>query len=180
MLFASSAMYAQGVQTGSAYDFNFSAIDSSPLPFSSYKDKVVLVVNTASFCGFTKQYAGLEAVYEKYKDRGLVVLGVPSNDFGDQEPGSNAEIAQFCTGSFNVTFPMTEKYDVKGPKAHPFYKWAVSVLGEKASPNWNFHKYLVGADGKLIAGFATTVEPGSPKIIGAIETALANIPKTGG
>ena len=180
MFFAASAVHAQGIQQGTAYDFAFDAIDSKPLPFAQFRGKVVLVVNTASFCGFTKQYAGLEAIYEKYKDRGFVVLGVPSNDFGEQEPGTNAEIATFCQGAFNVTFPLTDKYDVKGATAHPFYKWAVTTLGDAAAPKWNFHKYLVGADGKLIAAFATTVEPNAPKIIAAIETALSAVPKSNG
>lgn len=180
MLFAASEVHAQGTQRGSAYDFAFDAIDAKPLPFSQFRGKVVLVVNTASFCGFTKQYGGLEAVFEKYRDRGLVVLGVPSNDFGDQEPGSNAEIATFCQGAFNVTFPLTEKYDVKGANAHPFYKWAVATLGASAAPKWNFHKYLVGADGQLIASFATTVEPDAPKLVAAMEAALAAVPKAGG
>ncbi len=180
MLFAASEVRATGPQAGSAYDYSFTAIDSKPLPFAEFRGKVVLVVNTASFCGFTKQYAGLEAIYEKYRDRGLVVLGVPSNDFGDQEPGSNAEIATFCQGAFNVTFPLTEKYAVKGDSAHPFYKWATATLGTSAAPKWNFHKYLVGADGKLVASFATTVEPDAPKVVTAIEAALAAIPKAGG
>ena len=180
MLFAVSEVRAQGTQLGSAYDFAFEAIDSTPLPFAQFRGKVVLVVNTASFCGFTKQYAALEAIYEKYRSRGFVVLGVPSNDFGDQEPGSNAEIAQFCQGAFNVTFPLTEKYDVKGNNAHPFYKWALATFGNAAAPKWNFHKYLVGADGKLLASFATTVEPDAAKITSAIEAALADTPKAGG
>lgn len=180
MLFAVSEVRAQGAQLGSAYDFAFEAIDSTPLPFAQFRGKVVLVVNTASFCGFTKQYAALEAIYEKYRSRGFVVLGVPSNDFGDQEPGSNAEIAQFCQGAFNVTFPLTEKYDVRGNNAHPFYKWALATLGNAAAPKWNFHKYLVGADGKLLASFATTVEPDAVKITSAIEAALADTPKAGG
>jgi glutathione peroxidase len=173
MLFSAAEVRAAGPQVGSSYDFTFTAIDSKALPFSQFRGKVVLVVNTASFCGFTKQYAGLEAIYEKYKERGFVVLGVPSNDFGDQEPGSNAEIATFCQGAFNVTFPLTEKYAVKGEGAHPFYKWAVATLGMSAAPKWNFHKYLVGADGTLIASFATTVGPDAPKLISAIEAALA-------
>ncbi len=180
MLFAASEVHAQGAQAGSAYDYKFEAIDSTELPLTQFRGKVVLVVNTASFCGFTKQYAGLEALYEKYRGRGLVVLGVPSNDFGDQEPGTNAEIATFCQGAFNVTFPLTEKYDVKGSNAHPFYKWALATLGSAAAPKWNFHKYLVGADGKLIASFATTVEPDAPKLVAAIEQAIAGVGKTGG
>ena len=165
------------MQSDSAYDYTFEAIDEKPLPFSDFRGKVVLVVNTASFCGFTKQYAGLEAIYEKYKDRGFVVLGVPSNDFGEQEPGTNAEIATFCQGAFNVTFPLTTKYSVNGAGAHPFYKWAKSVLGDNAAPTWNFHKYLVGADGKLVASFTTTIEPDAPQVVKAIETALAAVGK---
>ena len=173
MLFAASEVRAGPVQSGSAYDFSFTAIDGTPLPMSQFRGRVVLVVNTASFCGFTKQYDGLQKLYETYKDRGLVVLGVPSNDFGDQEPGTNTEIAQFCQGAFNVTIPLTTKYDVKGPDAHAFYKWALATLGDDAAPRWNFHKYLIGADGKLIVSFATTVEPGSSKITSSIEAALA-------
>ncbi len=180
MLFAVSEVHAEGPQQGSAYDLAFDAIDMKPLPFSTFRGKVVLVVNTASFCGYTKQYAGLQALYEKYRDRGLVVLGVPSNDFGQQEPGTNAEIAQFCQGAFNVTFPLTDKYDVVGPNAHPFYKWAASTLGDTAAPKWNFHKYLVGADGKLIVSFATRVEPDSPQVTKAIEAALAQVSAAGG
>lgn len=180
MLFSAAEVHAQGTQQGSAYDFTFDAIDMKPLPFSAFRGKVVLVVNTASFCGYTKQYTGLQAIYDKYKDRGLVVLGVPSNDFGQQEPGSNSEIAQFCQGAFNITFPLTDKYDVVGAGAHPFYKWAASTLGDAAAPKWNFHKYLVGADGKLIVSFATRVEPDAPQVTKAIEAALAQVPKAGG
>jgi glutathione peroxidase len=171
-LLAPGEVRAGEMQTGRATDFTFTAIDGTPLPLSSFAGKVVLVVNTASFCGFTKQYDGLQKLYSAYKDRGLVVLGVPSNEFGQQEPGTNAEIAQFCQGAFNITFPLAEKVSVIGGGAHPFYKWAASVLGPSAVPKWNFHKYLVGADGKLIAGFATSVEPSSPKVVQAIEAAL--------
>ncbi len=164
---------AADTQAGRATDFAFTAIDGTALPMSTFAGKVVLVVNTASFCGFTKQYDGLQKLYATYKDRGLVVLGVPSNEFGQQEPGKNSEIAEFCQGAFNVTFPLAEKTDVTGPAAHPFYKWVVAVLGSGAAPKWNFHKYLVGADGKLIASFATAVEPGSAKVVQAIEAALA-------
>ena len=170
-LLAAGEVRAGQDQTGRATDFTFEAIDGTPLPMSSLAGKVVLVVNTASFCGFTKQYDGLQKLYETYKDRGLVVLGVPSNDFGDQEPGTNAEIATFCQGAFNVTFPLTQKYVVKGSAAHPFYKWAASVMGD-AAPKWNFHKLLIGRDGKLIASFATTMEPGSAKVKQAVEAAL--------
>jgi glutathione peroxidase len=174
-LLAPAEIRAADTQAGRATDFAFTAIDGTPLPMSTFAGKVVLVVNTASFCGFTKQYDGLQKLYATYQDRGLVVLGVPSNEFGQQEPGKNSEIAEFCQGAFNVTFPLTEKASVIGSEAHPFYKWAASVLGGSAAPKWNFHKYLIGADGKLIASFATSVEPGSAKVIQAIETALAAV-----
>ena len=171
-MMAAPEVRVRGTQTGSAYDFAFQAIDGTTLPLSGLAGKVVLVVNTASECGFTRQYAGLQSLYEKYRDRGLVIVGVPSNDFGDQEPGSSTEIAQFCERRFKVTFPLTEKYDVIGSAAHPFYAWAASVLGDAGAPKWNFHKFLIGRDGKLIASFATTVEPSSAKVTQAIEAAL--------
>lgn len=155
-----------------AYDFSFNSIDGAPLPLTSFKDKVVLVVNTASKCGLTPQYEGLEKLYSDYKDKGLVVLGVPSNQFAGQEPGTDAEIADFCMTNFSVDFPMTSKTDVKGDEAHPFYKWAKDTLGEPAEPVWNFHKLLVGKDGKLIRAFGPRTEPLDNEITGAIEAAL--------
>lgn len=155
-----------------AYDFSFDAIDGAALPLTTFKDKVVLVVNTASKCGLTPQYEGLEKLYSDYKDKGLVVLGVPSNQFAGQEPGTDAEIADFCTTNFSVDFPMTSKTDVKGDEAHPFYKWAKDTLGEPAEPVWNFHKLLVGKDGKLIRAFGPRTEPLDGEITGAIEAAL--------
>ncbi len=172
-LLAPGEVRARDGQTGRATDFAFTAIDGTPLPLSAFAGKVVLVVNTASFCGFTKQYAGLQKLYDTYKDRGLVVLGVPSNEFGEQEPGAHGEIAQFCERAFKVTFPLTEKARVSGSAAHPFYQWAAAVFAGSAAPKWNFHKFLVGRDGQLIASFATAVEPGSAKVIQAIEAALA-------
>ncbi len=179
-LLAPGVVQAGEQQKGRATDFTFTAIDGSALPLSTFAGKVVLVVNTASFCGFTKQYDGLQTLYDTYEDRGLVVLGVPANDFGEQEPGSNAEIAQFCQGGFNITFPLTEKVAVKGAAAHPFYKWAAAVLGDSAAPKWNFHKYLVGADGRLIMSFATSIEPGSHTMRAAIEAALAKATQPAG
>ena len=132
LLITAATAHAQGtMNNASAHDFDFQSIDSKPLAFDSFRGKVVLVVNTASFCGYTKQYAGLEALYQKYKDRGLVVLGVPSNDFGEQEPGTNAEIAAFCQGAFNVTFPLTEKYDVLRARPHtPSTSGRAATLGD--------------------------------------------------
>jgi len=161
-----------GQATSSAYDFAFTSIEGEPLPLSEFKGKAVMVVNTASFCGFTRQYAGLQEVWERYRDRGLVVLGVPSNDFGGQEPGAEAEIKQFCEVNFDVDFPLTEKAQVVGSAAHPFYRWAAEQLGAAAAPRWNFHKYLVGPDGRLVAWFPTTTEPTAPEVSKAIEASL--------
>lgn len=137
-------------QQGSAHDFTFTAIDGGSIALADYAGKAVLVVNTASECGFTKQYTALQAVWEGWRDRGLVVLGVPSDDFGGQEPGSEAEIQAFCETTFGVDFPMTAKQHVKGTDAHPFYQWAREVVGPVGAPQWNFHKYLIGPDGALV------------------------------
>jgi glutathione peroxidase len=148
-------------------------IEGKPMPLSAYKGKVLVVVNTASFCGFTKQYTGLQKLHETYESKGLVVVGVPSNDFGGQEPGSSEKIKEFCEGNFGITFPMTDKNVVKGDGAHAFYKWAAEVLGAKAAPGWNFHKYVVGRDGRLVQSFFSGAEPGSKEVISAIEAELA-------
>lgn len=147
------------------------AIDGKPFPKGAFADKVVLLVNTASFCGFTPQYKGLQALWERYRSRGLVVLGVPSNDFGNQEPGSEAKIKEFCEVNFGVTFPLTTKQRVRGPDAHPLYRWAARAHPE-AVPQWNFHKLLIGRDGRLLAAFPSKVEPTSPRLTEAIEGAL--------
>ncbi len=160
-------------QTGSAHDFAFTSIDGSPMPLSRYAGKVLLVVNTASLCGFTPQYRGLQALHERYGERGLVVIGAPSNDFGGQEPKSASEIKEFCQGAFGVTFPLTEKVGVTGPNAHPFYKWARETGGQKLAPRWNFHKYLISADGKLVGAFSTRVKPEAQEVTDAIEQQLA-------
>jgi glutathione peroxidase len=156
-----------------AYNFSFEAIEGGRMPLEQWRGKVLLVVNTASFCGFTPQYEGLQAVWQRYSERGLVVIGVPSNDFGGQEPNSEREILGFCKGAYNVTFPLTSKQVVSGSQAHPFYRWAVDSLGAGAAPKWNFHKYLVGRDGNLLAAFPTRVPPQAPEVIRAIEAALA-------
>lgn len=155
-----------------AHDFRFTAIEGGELPMATFKGKAVLVVNTASQCGFTPQYEGLQALWQAYRDRGLIVLGVPSNDFGGQEPGSNAEIKKFCEINFQVDFPMTEKVAVKGAGAHPFYKWAADELGALATPKWNFHKYLVGPDGRLVNWFSTPTGPDALRLRNAIEKVL--------
>ena len=175
VLFLMAAMTAPTAEPAktNAFDYEFEAIEGGKLPLSQWRGKVLLVVNTASFCGFTHQYDGLQKLWERYEGKGLVVLGVPSNDFGEQEPKSESEILNFCQGAFNVTFPLTTKQSVKGADAHPLYRWAREVLGAGAAPRWNFHKYLVGRDGKLIAGYESTVEPLSAKMTSAVEAALA-------
>jgi len=166
------ALFGAGAATTSMHRFDFTSIDGEPLPMREFAGRAVLVVNTASLCGFTYQYEGLQAVWETYRERGLVVLGVPSNDFGRQEPGSAAEIKDFCEVNFNVEFPLTAKQVVSGDGAHPFFREAVRVLGPEAAPRWNFHKFLVAPDGDLIGAWPSRVEPGSPEITRAIETAL--------
>jgi len=156
----------------SAHDFEFTSIDGEPLKLSQFAGKAVLVVYTASQCGFTPQYRGLEALWAKYRGRGLVVLGVPSNDFGRQEPGTEAEIKEFCANKYKVTFPMTSKNAVLGASAHPFYKWVVSQAGEAAAPRWNFHKYLIDAKGELAGTFGSKVAPEDAALITAIEAEL--------
>ena len=172
LMVAPASVIAGPSQMGSAFDFNFTSIDGKPMPLSAYAGKVLVVVNTASFCGFTKQYAGLQKLQETYDKQGLVVIGVPSNDFGGQEPGSSGNIKEFCEGNFGITFPLTQKNVVKGDGAHPFYKWAAGVLGTKAVPGWNFHKYLVGRDGRLVQSFFSGTEPNAKELIAAIEAEL--------
>ena len=156
----------------SAHDFTFTTIDNKPLDLKAFAGKPVLVVNVASFCGLTPQYAGLQKLHETYGAKGLVVLGVPSNDFGAQEPKTEPEIAKFCETSFGVTFPMTSKQKVIGPDAHALYRWIAAEAGDAATPKWNFHKYLLGKDGSLLGTFGSRVTPDAPEIKGAIESAL--------
>ena len=173
-MFGFTSTKAAEPQKGSAYDYSFTTlIGEKPLPLSQFKGKVILIVNTASQCGFTKQYSGLQKLYDDYHDKGLVILGVPSNDFGGQEPGSSDEIAQFCKLNYGVTFPMAAKQVVSGDAAHPFYLWARETLGFGTAPKWNFHKYLVARDGALIDHFNSTTAPDSERLIKAIEAALA-------
>jgi glutathione peroxidase len=158
---------------GTAYDFQFATIDGKPMELAAWRGKALLIVNTASFCGYTKQYAGLQELWTRYEKAGLVVIGVPSNDFGEQEPKSEGEIKTFCQGAFGVTFPLTSKQHVVGTNAHPFYKWAAEAMGPAGVPNWNFHKYLVGRDGRLLRSFSTKVPPTSEDITDWIDKALA-------
>jgi glutathione peroxidase len=155
------------------HDFVLTGIDGRPMPLSQFKDKPVLLVNTASECGFTPQYEGLEKLYETYKDRGLVIVGVPSNDFGGQEPGAAEDIATFCKVNYGVTFPLADKSAVKGADAIPVYKWAGEEAGFLGRPSWNFHKYLFGKDGRFVSWFSTPTDPMSSKVLDAIEAVLA-------
>jgi glutathione peroxidase len=157
----------------SAHEFSFETIDGTgAVALDALAGKAVLVVNTASACGYTLQYRGLQELWETYRDRGFVVLGVPSNDFGAQEPGSESEIETFCTTEFQVDFPMTKKQTVIGAGAHPFYHWIASSLGEDVAPKWNFHKYLIGRDGALAGTFPSKVEPMSDEMKSQIEALL--------
>ena len=156
----------------SAYDFDFVSIDGATLPLAQYRGKPLLVVNTASFCGFTPQYEDLEAVRRRYRDRGLVVIGVPSNDFGEQEPGTASEIKQFCESRYKVDFPLTGKEDVVGPSAHPFFRWIADELGDAGVPRWNFHKYLVAPDGTLAGAWPSRVRPTDSEVVSEIERLL--------
>lgn len=156
----------------SAHDFTLTRIDGKPLPLADYKGKVVLLVNTASFCGFTPQYDGLQKLQQSYAAKGFTVIGVPSGDFMSQEYDDNAKIKEFCDTKFGITFPMAEKAVVKGPKAIPLYRWAKAQVPTENEPKWNFHKFLIGKDGHVIAGFNSKVEPGSPELQAAIEKAL--------
>jgi glutathione peroxidase len=162
------------------YDFTLNSIDGRPTALSNFKGKVMLLVNVASRCGFTPQYAGLESLYEKYKDRGFVIVGIPANNFGGQEPGTNQEIKSFCTAKYHVSFPMMAKVSVKGSDITPLYAF---LTDKNLHPEtggdigWNFTKFLVGPDGKVIARFDSKVEPESPEVTSAVEKSLAELNK---
>ena len=154
------------------YDFELESITGETISLDKYEGKTVLLVNVASNCGFTKQYTDLQNLWEKYKERDLIVLGVPSNQFGEQEPGSNVEIKNFCETNFNINFPMTSKYNVKGENAHDVYKWAKYAFGKSAVPKWNFHKILIDKHGKIHDTYASFTNPMSKKIISELEKIL--------
>ena len=155
------------------YEFEFKSIDGKQIKLSDYENKVILIVNVASRCGFTKQYDDLQNLWANYKDKNLIVIGVPTNDF-KQEPSSNAEIKDFCEQNFNINFPMTEKINVLGKKSHPFYKWAKDNYGIGAVPKWNFHKIIVGKDGKVANTFSSITKPSSRKFVNFIEDQIKN------
>ena len=156
-----------------AYDFSFNSIDGNSIKLDEYKNQIIVVVNVASRCGYTPQYEDLQKLWKNYKKMGLVVIGVPTNNF-KQEPGSNEEIKNFCETSFGIDFPMTKKMDVIGKDAHPFFKWAKKNHGISAIPKWNFHKIIIGKDGKVIDTFASFTKPSSSKFIKIIEEEIKN------
>jgi glutathione peroxidase len=170
---ACPAAYAQApaVSRPTAFTFSFAGLDGGAIRLAEHAGKPILVVNTASLCGFTPQYAGLQQLWTRYRDRGLLIVGVPSNDFGGQEPGGAAEIDRTAHGNYGVSFPLTAKSEVKGADAHPFYKWAALERPGEA-PRWNFHKYLIGRDGRIAAAFPTQIEPTDARVIAAIEKQL--------
>ena len=156
-----------------AYEFSFKSIDGGNINLQNYKNNVIVVVNVASRCGFTNQYEDLQNLWSKYKDKDLVVVGVPTNNF-KQEPGSNKDIKDFCETNFNISFPMTEKMDVIGGNAHPFFEWAKENHGRSAIPKWNFHKIIIGKDGKVADTFTSITKPSSKKFINLIEKEIKN------
>jgi len=157
-----------------AYEFYFNDLDGSLLKLSDYKNKVIVIVNVASKCGFTNQYEDMQNIWESYQEKGLIVIGIPSNDFGQQEPGNSKEIKNFCESKFGITFPMTEKLSVKGNEAHPFYIWARENHGKSAIPKWNFHKIIIDKSGKIAETFASLTNPSSKKFKRTIENLIAN------
>ena len=150
-----------------AYAFSFARLDGGDIRLADFAGKPILVVNTASLCGYTPQYAGLQELWIRFHDRDLMIVGVPSNDFGGQEPGTAADITETANHRYGVTFPLAAKAVVKGPAAHPFYKWAAAERPLE-TPRWNFHKYLIGRDGRIAAVFSTQTEPNDPKVVAAI------------
>ena len=155
------------------YEFEFNGIDGNKIKLSNFKNKVLIVVNVASRCGYTPQYEGLQMLWSNYKNKNLVVIGVPTNNF-KQEPGNNKEIKDFCETNFGINFPMTEKTNVIGKDAHPFYKWAKKNHGIAAIPKWNFHKIVIGKNGKIVDTFASFTKPTSKKFLNLIEKEIKN------
>ncbi len=168
---ARSARAQTAMSRMTAYSFSFQGLKGGDIRLTDFAGKPLLVVNTASLCGFTPQYAGLQEIWTQFRDRGLTVIGVPSNDFGAQEPGGASDITQTAEHTYHVTFPITAKTVVKGPNAHPFYKWAAAERPGDL-PSWNFHKYLVGRDGYLADAFSSRVEPTDTRVVTAIARSL--------
>jgi glutathione peroxidase len=160
------------VTPDSAHAFTFKSLEGKPMPLAQFAGKPMVIVNTASKCGFTPQYEGLEALWQAKRDKGLVILGVPSNDFAGQEPGSASEIQSFCQVRYGVDFPLTEKVHVKGAEAHPLFRWIGDEGGFLAKPHWNFYKYLIGPDGQFVDWFSSITAPGSGRFNRAVEKLL--------
>lgn len=169
---AGAAASPAGGQTARGFGFAFDGLTGGRIELAAFRGRAVLIVNTASRCGYTGQYQGLQALWQSYRARGLTVVGVPSNDFGNQEPGTAAQIATFCELNFGVTFPMAARTAVTGQAAHPFYRWAAATAGRAAVPRWNFHKILLAPDGRIVATFPSAVAPSDPALRRAIEAAL--------
>lgn len=172
---AAAALLAASLPAGAAcpplLDHRATTLKGEPIDLCGFAGQVVLVVNTASYCGYTNQYKGLESLYQRFRERGLVVLGVPSNDFGAQEPGTDAQVADFCERTYKVRFPMLAKSVVSGPGASALYRGLAAATGEK--PGWNFHKYVIGRDGRAAASFPSKVDPEDPRVLAAVEKAIA-------
>jgi glutathione peroxidase len=176
LLLTGAALAATLLGASTVLDFTLNSIDGQPAPLAQYRGKVIMIVNVASKCGYTPQYTGLEALYEKYRDKGFVILGFPANNFGQQEPGTNEEIKTFCSSKYSVKFPMYAKISVKGDDKHPLYQF---LTDPQANPTtggdikWNFTKFLIGKDGHVLARFEPAVTPESPQVAAAVEKALA-------
>ncbi|HXF87169.1 MAG TPA: glutathione peroxidase [Xanthobacteraceae bacterium] len=169
-LAAPTSVIAQEISRTTAFAFSFVGIDGQSIRLANHAGRPILVVNTASQCGYTPQYAGLQKLWERYHSRGLLIIGVPSNDFGNQEPGGPKEILQTASGHYGITFPLAAKVAVRGEHAHPFYKWA--SLQRPGAPRWNFHKFLIGRDGRIVGSFPASVDPLDPELTAAIEREL--------
>lgn len=172
-LLATTLLIAGAAARADVSDVRFSGLAGGDIALGAYAGRPVLIANTASLCGFTRQYAGLQAIWDRYRDDGLVVIGVPTNDFGNQEPGTAAEIKAFCEVNFAIDFPLAAKASTRGADRHTFFAEVEAALGVDALPRWNFHKYLVGPDGTVDAAWPSHVEPTAPEITAAIEAALA-------
>lgn len=169
--FGGAALAQIPMSRPTAYAFSFTGLDGKPIRLAEHAGKPILIVNTASQCGYTPQYSGLQELWTRYRERGLLIVAVPSNDFGGQEPGGTAEIMKTAQQQYGVSFPLAAKAEVRGPATHPFYKWAaLERPGE--TPRWNFHKYLVGREGHISAVFTSQTEPADPRVIAAIEREL--------
>lgn len=158
-----------------AYDFAFAAPDGAPLPLADFRGRALIVANTASECGFAGQYETLQRIWERHRDAGLTVIGVPSNDFAGQEPIEDGAMVSVCAERFHVDFPLAAKAHVRGKQAHPFFQWIGESLGWAARPKWNFHKYVIGRDGRAVDWFSPLTPPDAPKMTRAIDRALSDV-----